>query len=540
MKVHESFKIDMDMSLSAKERRRLSGEFLRKKMQENLFYSVDTNQSIYKTLTQSMDYYGKKHNVIENLDRSMINYGKLNLMLHGIGYLTSKITKKSEYVGVLLPNTSGCAAVFLGLSAYGRVPAMLNYTMSQEAFKSCLKSVELKTIISSKEFIEKGKFSHLIDAAKDVGVNVVYAEDLKANISFIDKLNIKNNAIKRYHESCGGEDHAVVLYTSGSEGTPKGVVLSHRALLSNIAQIRAVIDIMFEDKVCNVLPMFHSFGLTAGTLLPLISGTKLLLYVSPLHYKVVPELIYDRNCTVMFGTNTFLLNYAKKAHSYDFHKIRYVVASAEKVSDVTRNIWFEKFGLRILEGYGATECSPVIAVNTPMANKFGTVGQFLPAISTKLESVSGIENGGKLYVKCPNLMSGYFKEDKPGKLQEVGEWYDTGDIVEIDKDGFVTIKGRVKRFVKIAGEMVSLETVDKIISQTTDLLFATTSKSDINKGEQIVVFTMDKNLNKEKIKQAIANSNQYNLMLPNEIRYTDSIPFLGSGKIDYQKLKQLV
>jgi acyl-[acyl-carrier-protein]-phospholipid O-acyltransferase/long-chain-fatty-acid--[acyl-carrier-protein] ligase len=285
--------------------------------------------------------------------------------------------------------------------------------------------------------------------------------------------------------------------------------------------------------------MFHSFGLTAGTLLPLIAGTKLLLYVSPLHYKVVPELIYDRNCTVMFGTNTFLHNYAKNAHNYDFYKLRYVVAGAEKVSEQTRNTWSEKFGLRILEGYGATECAPVLAVNTPMANKFGTVGQFLPALEHKLETISGV-SGGKLLVKGPNLMLGYLKYDKPGVLQKTEEWYDTGDIVSISQEGFVTIQGRVKRFVKIAGEMVSLEAVDKIIGNCTDKLFATTSRPDANKGEQIILFTLDNTINKDIIRTMITEKNQSNLMLPTEIRLVTEIPLLGSGKIDYIKLKSLV
>lgn len=536
---HEPVKIETNPELSAKLRRKEAGEKLRRILQLTGFQSMDTNQSIYKTFTQSMYYYGDKHVVIEDLDRTEITYKKLNLMIHGLGYLTSKFTTKGEYVGLLLPNTPVCAAAFFGLSSYNRIPAMLNYTMSKEAFTSCLKSALVKTVVTAKQFIEKGKLQHLVDAAQSIGVKVVYLEDLKETVTLADKLTIKVRSIYKWHETVTADQPAVVLFTSGSEGTPKGVVLSHKAILSNIAQIRSIIDIMFEDKVCNVLPMFHSFGLTAGTLLPIISGTRLLLYVSPLHYRVVPELIYDRNCTVMFGTNTFLHNYAKNANSYDFYKLRYVVAGAEKVSDVTRNMWFEKFGLRILEGYGATECAPVISVNTPMANRFGTVGQFLPGMNHKLEEISGVA-GGKLHVSGPNLMSGYLKDDKPGILQPCGEWYDTGDIVSVSDDGFVTIQGRVKRFVKIAGEMVSLEAVDKLVAFCSDKLCATSSAPDVNKGEKIILFTLDETLTKEKIRAVIAEKNQSNLMMPSEVRVVKEIPLLGSGKVDYQKLKSLV
>lgn len=536
---HDSFKIEVDQTLSAKLRRNQAGEKLKSILQLTGFKSIDTDKSIYQSFVDSMNYFGKNHIVIEDLDRAEISYSKLNLMSQGVGFLISKYTEKNEFVGLLLPNTPICAATFLGLNAYGRVPSMLNYTMSGEAFLSCLKSSVIKQIITSKVFIDKGKLNHLIDIADNNNINVLYLEDLKSTTSFFDKLTIKYRSLFNWNEISNPNEPAVVLFTSGSEGTPKGVVLSNKAILSNIAQIKSIIDIMFEDKVCNVLPMFHSFGLTAGTLLPLLSGTKLLLYVSPLHYKVVPELIYDRNCTIMFGTNTFLFNYAKHANNYDFFKLRYVIAGAEKVSDITRNTWFEKFGIRILEGYGATECAPVIAVNTPMGNKFGTVGKFLPDIQYKLEEISGVE-GGKLLIKGPNLMLGYLKDTNPGVIEKAQEWYDTGDIISVSNDGFVSIKGRVKRFVKIAGEMVSLEAVDKVISLCSDKLCATTSRPDINKGEQIILFTLDESLTKDKIRKVIIENNYSNLMIPSEIKYVNSIPLLGSGKIDYQELKKLV
>lgn len=537
IKAHEPYKIEVDKTLMARQRRKQAGEKLRKILQENHFDSINTNKTIYSAFLESMEYFGKQHIVLEDLDYIEINYDKFHLMLRGVGHLITKETK-SHYIGLLLPNTPIGAAAFFGVSAFDRVPCMLNYTMSKDSFLSCLKIAGISTVVTAKQFIEKGKLQHLVKVCEDNNIQILYLENMKEKVSIFDKFKIKLNLLGLNKSDDNYTKDATVLFTSGSEGTPKGVVLSHKALLSNVAQVRSVIDISTEDKICNVLPIFHSFGLTAGTILPILSGSKLLLYVSPLHYRIVPELVYDRNCTVLFGTNTFLFNYAKNANNYDFYKIRYVVAGAEKVSDMTRNVWFEKFGIRILEGYGATECAPVISVNTPMANKFGSVGQLLPKIKYRLEEIPGVE-GGKLWISGPNLLSGYFKENNPGILEKNNGWYDTGDIVQISEDGFVTIKGRVKRFVKIAGEMVSLEVVDKIVGSVTDKLFATTSKPDANKGERIIVFTLDETLTKDKIRNKITEMNQSNLMMPSEIYLTDSIPLLGSGKIDYQTLKKM-
>jgi acyl-[acyl-carrier-protein]-phospholipid O-acyltransferase/long-chain-fatty-acid--[acyl-carrier-protein] ligase len=319
------------------------------------------------------------------------------------------------------------------------------------------------------------------------------------------------------------------------------VVLSHRNILSNIYQLGAVVDFNPTDIVFNALPVFHSFGLTAGMLLPSLSGIRTFLYPSPLHYRIVPELVYDTNATILFGTDTFLTGYARMAHPYDFFSIRYVFAGAERVKDETRAMWSEKFGLRILEGYGATETSPVLATNTPMHYRAGTVGRFIPGIEYRLEPVPGIDEGGRLMVSGPNVMLGYLRAENPGVLEPVEDgWYDTGDIVEIDETGFVTIAGRAKRFAKIAGEMVSLTVVENsAVATWPDYQHAAVSIEDGRKGEQVVLVTDNPDADREALLRKAQEMGLSEIMVPRTILVTDTVPILGTGKVDYVAVRDL-
>jgi acyl-[acyl-carrier-protein]-phospholipid O-acyltransferase/long-chain-fatty-acid--[acyl-carrier-protein] ligase len=312
-------------------------------------------------------------------------------------------------------------------------------------------------------------------------------------------------------------------------------------VLSNRHQLASVVDISPKDVVLNALPVFHSFGLTGGLLLPLLSGVRTFLYPSPLHYRTVPEIAYGINATILFGTDTFLAGYARVADTYDFYSVRYVFAGAERVKAETRRVWFEKFGIRILEGYGTTETSPALAVNTPMHFKAGTVGRLLPGIEHRLEPVDGISAGGRLFVRGPNVMLGYLRAERPGVLESpAGGWYDTGDIVELDPEGYVTIKGRAKRFAKVAGEMVPLGSVEEFIANVWPAaVHAVVSVPDAKRGEQLVLVTDHAEASRTALASAVRSAGLPEIFVPRSIAHVASVPLLGTGKIDYVSVSRL-
>ncbi|MDR0233851.1 MAG: bifunctional acyl-ACP--phospholipid O-acyltransferase/long-chain-fatty-acid--ACP ligase [Zoogloeaceae bacterium] len=531
---------------NAKTRRHKSGEAMRRLMQE-MTLAQSSRRTLYGALCNEMKIHGRRHRVVEDIKQVEYTYHDLLKMTLALGRLAGRITEHGEKVGLLLPNMAPTVGLFLGLTAFGRIPAMLNYTAGVDGMQAACDAAQIRTLITSRAFVEQAKLADKLAALRGL-TRIVYLEDLRQEMTLRDKLWLMGWALwfpRRAEVRADTNDAAVVLFTSGSEGKPKGVVLSHRAILANIAQIRAIIDVTHNDRILNVLPIFHSFGLTAGTLLPILSGASVFLYPSPLHYRVIPELAYDRACTVIFGTSTFLGNYARFAHPYDFYRMRYAVAGAEKLSPAVREQWFEKFGIRILEGYGATETAPVIAVNTPMAYRSGTVGQFLPGLEYRLQAVPGIERGGLLHVRGPNVMNGYLKADNPGVLQapvssEGPGWYETGDIVEVDGDGFVHIVGRVKRFAKVAGEMVSLEVVEKLaLAASPDKPHAASSQPDASKGEALVLFTTDEELSRAALQKAAQQLGLSELVVPKKIVRIDQLPLLGTGKTDYVTLKRM-
>ncbi len=469
-----------------------------------------------------------------------LTYRRLLRAIAILGAKLKGLALAGRALGVMLPSSNGAVVTLFAVMSAGRVPAMINFTSGAANILAACRAAEVDTIVTSRAFVDKGRLQNLVAHLEKV-VRIVYLEDVRTSITTFDKLRgllrAKKPLVKRTPD-----DWAVILFTSGTEGLPKGVVLSHRNVLNNVAQAAARIDFGREDKLFNALPIFHSFGFTGGVVLPLISGVALYLYPSPLHYRTVPELVYWKCATVLFGTDTFLAGYARMANPYDFRSLRYVIAGAEPIRESTRQIYLEKFGLRILEGYGVTETSPVLALNTPMFNKFGSVGRLLPAMTAKLEHVEGVDEGGRLYVCGPNVMLGYLRADRPGVLEPPPDgWHDTGDIVSIDAQGFITIKGRAKRFAKVGGEMVSLAAVEMLANDFwPNNISAVAAVPDARKGERLILVT-DKHGATRADFQAYARSKHASeLMLPSEIIVLDKLPLLGSGKVDHLALAQFV
>jgi acyl-[acyl-carrier-protein]-phospholipid O-acyltransferase / long-chain-fatty-acid--[acyl-carrier-protein] ligase len=547
MVIHDGKPIEIPSEGTSKERRRIAGERMKRMMQE-MVVTDRKRSTIFEHFLDTYELFDNPdRDIIEDIRPANDTFGTCLKASLALGRLISKISAEKEVVGVLLPNAGPALYTCLGMWAFNRVPAMINYTAGLDGMQSAIRAAKIKTILTSKAFLAKAPFGKTILLLKDV--EIVYLEDLRPKLTLGDKLWLILWALRRPRSVIRPgkpDDPAVVLFTSGSEGKPKGVVLSHDALYTNVMQLHSIIDIQPKDKFLSSMPLFHAFGLMGGFLVPLLTGSRMYLYPSPLHYRIIPEIAYDRNCTIMFATNTFLANYAKRAHPYDFRSVRIVVSGAEKLTDEVRRLYSDKFGVRIIEAYGATECAPGVCANTPMLSKNGTVGPILPGMEWKLETVPGIDEGALLHVKGPNVMLGYWKESNPGVLEPPSStfgpgWYPTGDIVSVDSDGFVKILGRVKRFAKVAGEMVSLEIVEKLAEQASPkLAHASTTIPDAKRGEAILLVTQDRNLKRDQLQAAARELGAPDLAIPRQIIYVDKIPLLGSGKKDYPAVKQIV
>jgi acyl-[acyl-carrier-protein]-phospholipid O-acyltransferase/long-chain-fatty-acid--[acyl-carrier-protein] ligase len=509
---------------------------LRDEMVQTVFATSQLDTTLFDALLEARKQHGGGHPIADDIQFKPLSYRGLIAASFALGKVLSSRTSPGERVGVLLPTSRGSVVTFFALQADGRVPAMLNFSTGLAAAQSACQAAEIKLVVTARQFVEKAKLEPMVTALA-AQATVLYLEDVREEIGLFARLSalMRSIAARPNHRRAGADEPAVVLFTSGSEGTPKGVVLSHRNLLANRHQLGSVVDFNPRDIVFNALPVFHSFGLTGGLLLPLLAGVRVFLYPSPLHYRTVPELAYGVNATILFGTDTFLSGYARVADNYDFYSVRYVFAGAERVKAETRRAWSEKFGIRILEGYGATETAPALAVNTPMHFKTGTVGRLLPGIEHRVETVEGISDGGRLFVRGPNVMLGYLRAENPGVLEPPTDgWYDTGDIVQIDAEGFVTIKGRAKRFAKVAGEMVPLGAVEELVSRVwPSAMHAVVTVPDAKRGEQLVLITDQADATRAQLAAAAREAGLPEIFIPRSIAHVAKVPILGTGKVDY-------
>ncbi len=529
--------IDVDPDLRGRPRRRAVGTMLQGVMEESAFATADTGRTLFAALLDASARHGAKTPIIEDIARTPLSYRRVILGAAVLGRRLARDTRRGEIVGVMLPNANGTVVTVIALQSAARIPAMLNVSAGADGMMAACTAAGVRTVLSSRAFVDRGKLGTVV-ARMETQVRFLWLEDLRADIGTVAKLRgwIDAHTARRLPGARANPDSpAVVLFTSGSEGAPKGVVLSHRNILSNIAQVAAVVDFNAADRVFNAMPMFHSFGLTAATLLPLLSGVRTFFYPSPLHYRIVPELIYDTDSTIAFGTDTFLTGWARFAHPYDFYAVRYIFSGAEKVRDDTRRLYAERFGVRVLEGYGATETAPVLALNTPMHSRPGAAGRLLPGMSYRLDPVEGIAEGGRLVVRGPNVMLGYLRTSAPGEMEPLADgWYDTGDICTVDAEGFITIVARAKRFAKIAGEMVSMPAAETLAASLwPDAAHAVVARPDERKGEALVLLTTQQGATASTLQAHARTRGVAEISVPRVIQIVDALPLLGTGKTDY-------
>lgn len=540
-------RLNIDESIHGKARRLAASRAVYDLMVKMKYEAGDIEETLFDSLLDTMDLVGRNKRAINDVTRKPLTYGQFVTAAFVLGKQIAKQQKSGEMTGVLLPNMTASVVTFFGMRAFNITPCMLNFSTGVKNMLASCTAAKISTVITSKLFLRQGGLLETAAALKQAGLKLIYLEDLKKQITFWDKLVgwVASYFPRRYYKLIRGnvtsKDPAVVLFTSGSEGTPKGVVLTHENIQANRLQLLSVLDLSVKDRMFNAMPIFHSFGLTGGMLLPLLSGVPVFFYPSPLHYRVVPEMIYNRNATIVFGTDTFFNGYAKMAHPYDFYSVRLAVVGAEKLKEETIRKYYDQFGLRIMEGYGATETSPVMAVDTPMYFKRGSVGRFLPGIEYKLEQIPGVEEGGKLWVKGANIMAGYLRQSNPGVIEPPQDgWYDTGDIVRVDEDGFVFILGRAKRFAKIAGEMISLTAVEMEINALwPDKMNAVVNIPDEKKGEQLILFTTQPDADRSALITNFKEKGLSELAVPKTIRVVEEVPLMGTGKVDYVKLKEM-
>jgi len=486
-----------------------------------------------------------------------LNYGQTLAGAVALGVEINSITLGQEKVGILLPPCIGAAVTNLAVTISGKVAVNLNYSVSEDVMASAINQCGIKTIISSRKFMKKAGLSESLGG-------VVFIEEIAKRITIAAKVRAYLKAwlvpskILANAGKFNADDLATVIFSSGSSGDPKGVMLSHHNILSNSRALRMVFQIKRNDDLCGVLPFFHSFGYTCALWLPLISGISASYIPNPLDSKMVGKSVRRNGSTILFAPPTFLMNYARRIEPEDFSTLREVAAGAEKLKTSLSDLFEEKFGIKLLEGYGATELSPVISLNVldvevggarQVGRKPGSVGHPIPGVAVKVvdpESGEVLDAGrsGLIMVKGPNVMLGYLGREKETAEVFKDGWYDTGDIGCLDEDGFITITDRISRFSKIGGEMVPHIAVEEVCLSalgTHEQLVAVTSVPNEKKGEELVVLYLAEAGDPDDLYELVSQSSLPNIWKPRRDNYImiDSMLLLGSGKLDLMGLRKI-
>lgn len=447
-------------------------------------------------------------------------------------------------IGIMLPTSAGGALAILGANFAGRTPVMINYSTGAE--KNCLyaqQQCDFKKIITARALLEKTGCKELPD--------MVFIEDILESLSKFEQLaaliktKLPRSWLKRLTGSHDLTKPAVILFTSGSEKAPKVVQLTQKNILSNIDSFSDMMDIYNMDNLLAVLPYFHVFGLTINLWTPLCLGMRSITYSNPLEFKTVAKIIKKDKPALLVGTPLFLEGYARQSKPGDFESVELTVSGADKCPDSLRELYREKHGLEIFEGYGATETSPVISVNPRDANRPGSIGIPIPGTEVKIENIDSGEDcppgeTGKILVKGEGVMQGYLNDIEESLLRIKSGWYDTGDLGYLDEDGYIWHKGRLKRFVKIGGEMISLVMVEETLNAVTpeEIECCAVELPDAKRGSRIVAVTSAEIDQQEVVKKL--GEELPNLALPKKYVTVAEFPRMGSGKTDFRGLTDIV
>lgn len=501
----------------------------------------DPAKGLFHALVRASKGAAPEATILESASGETLSWRQLLTGIRAVGSRIDVITAPGDPVGLMLPNANAFAVTFFALQSAGRVATLINFTAGPAAARSAIATTLCRRVISSRRFVEEAKLESYVEAIESAGAKMIWLEDLKQDISGLDRMIAaigRNRPLRRQD----GARPAVILFTSGAEGSPKGVVLSGANILANCAQLRARIAFSAEDTLLNALPAFHALGLTGGMVLPLVCGVRLALSPSPLHFRKIAEFAAQTRPTILLGTDTFLAAYARAAEKDDFSSLRMIVAGAEPVRASTRALWRDRYGVEILEGYGMTEASPVVALNTRTHGKEGTAGRPLPGIRLRLEPVEGLSGDGEglLSLNGPNVMLGYMTDSQPGQIQAPpGGWHDSGDVVSIDREGFVSIRGRMRRFAKIAGEMVPLAAIENLAHELRpDGRHVAVAIPDRRKGERIVLLTTAADLDRDLLRREGKKRGSTEIMAPDAIMVLDEVPMLATGKPDFTKARR--
>lgn len=464
--------------------------------------------------------------------------------LIGAILLTSIIKKMDRgFVGIMIPTSAGCILTKIAVLMSGRIPVMINYsTGAEKNAKYAQSKCDFKTIITSKALLAKIECPY-VDG-------MIYIEDIMAGISTLQKARaaaiskLPGNFLKKIYNNCDKEDTAVILFTSGSEKDPKAVQLSHKNISSNIQDASDSFDFGEGDIFVCTLPYFHVFGLTVNLWIPISHGMTMQTYANPLEFGKICAIVRDEQATFLVGTPSFFWGYLRKSEEGDFSSLRIALAGADKCPDSLRDAFMEKHGIVLYEGYGATECSPVISANCPADNCPGSVGKPFPTVQVRIENYeTGEECGpgedGRILVKGDNVMKGYFNDFEQTSLHIRRGWYDTGDMGNIDENGFLWHVGRLKRFVKIGGEMVSLVKIEDILEKylPEDSYCCVVEVPDAIKGARIIAVVTCQLEEKEVLKEM--EKHLPKIALPKQFLIMEDLPKMGSGKIDFRSITEM-